>query len=1006
MAAARSSSPVQEPDSASAIREFLRRAVALYGALLELHRHDGDRHSVQKEGPSVSDELLRAHAAQLGDSVRALKSAQAAAVGSDVPHPLTTVRDACCKVGQDLVLHIDRITGPEHESQQPEPAIDSPKLGNIWPIRDIAALGTRLQELSRRLHDGIDPPAFEALRLPLPDLNPSDQKRDESIDSRDAFQEGEEGEQQELEKGKGKMKRISIMPNENIYIEIPARPRVTPDSIVHDYLLDVLSYKSMHYREQEVAKAHSKTFEWVFRRSSSTNPHGGGEEGPEHRFSTWLRGDDLGPIYWITGKPGSGKSTFIRFLFEHESTTERLGVWSGDKPVFTAGFFFWTSGSREQRSQAGLLRSLLHQLLSAYPALAPSAFPQLWEKLKTLTTKERVALRLDWPVADLLEAFQGAMDAAASQMNICLFIDGLDEFEGDHAAMVEFFKNLCLGERGRSTKICLSSRPWTVFQDAFGYAVPNLRLQDLTYEDMYRYARDRLRENVYIRRLLKREAAAGEGLIQQAVRKSDGVFLWVRLALKETIRKFDQDAGLAGLSEALQALPSELNELFHLLFFDRQGEAELSEAAVIFGLMDAREVVADFIRNDAANALTVWELAFALRGSDDDGAAINQDAQQQAAAGMASERCQTTTNLIFSRFSGLLGVRARRESGNGRGLRFVDRSNDVSEAVDAAEQRVTYIHRTVRDWFMEEPGVMDRLVDKTPPDFDAHLRLLRSYVLQMKNPLEEVEHHRQLDEWWPGIALAMTHARHVQRDPRHLQRALVNEVDRTISWYWLSRPEDPYDHWARYGLGPYRMFKLAAPMWQPFLCLATRFGLTNYVMEEVTSRRAAEGGVSDEKKQLQTPESTPLLAYATEFLCSRNKTIFPLSESRLVEFLLRNPCRINPGTNHEYTDFWTRLPRTPWITMLRHLRDAWRRSWIEYYDVDPQGTARWAEIVRLFLEVGGADREAVVVKDSWDPEITATGVMGLLEATYGAVEMRELTEMMVRPREGLKRDDV
>jgi hypothetical protein len=783
------------------------------------------------------------------------------------------------------------------------------------------------------------------------------------------------------------------MPNDNVFIEIPVKPRGTPDSIVHDYILDVLSYKSMYYREQEVTKAHRKTFEWVFRSSSPTDSQDGGKDETEHRFSTWLRDNELGPIYWITGKPGSGKSTFIRFLFDHASTMERLGAWAGSKPVFTAGFFFWTSGSREQRSQTGLLRSLLHQLLSAHPELTSSAFPQLWKKLKVLTTKERVALELDWSVADLLEAFQGAIDAAVPQMNICLFIDGLDEFEGDHIAMIDFFKNLCLGDKGQSIKICLSSRPWAVFQNAFEYAVPNLRLQDLTYEDMYRYTRDRLRENVHIRRLIKHDATTGEGLIQQAVQKSDGVFLWVRLALNEMIRKFEQNTGLVGLSETLETLPTELNELFSLFFFKNQDEVQLAEAAVVFGLMNARELVADFIQNDSANALTVWELAFALRGSDDDEAAVNED-PKQASATMAHERCQTTINLIMRRFSGLLGIHARRDSGNARGLRFVDEGDNMSEAVDAAERRVTYIHRTVRDWFMEEPGVMARLTNKTPANFDPHFRLLRSYVLQMKNSLEEIDHHRQLDEWWPGIALAMTHARYVQNDPQHLQRTMVNEVDKTISWYWLRKPDDPYDHWARYGLGPYRVFKVAAPLWQPFLCLATRFGLTNYVMEEVTARNAAEGEISDEKKELQTPESTPLIAYATEFLCSRKKTIFPLSDSRLVEFLLRNQCRINPGANHAYSDFETQKPRTPWITLLRHLRDARRRSWIEYYDVDPEGTARWAEIERLFVEVGDADTEVVIMKDSWDPEILAVGVLELLEGTYGAVEMTELVKMM------------
>ncbi|KAL7785865.1 hypothetical protein V8C37DRAFT_393291 [Trichoderma ceciliae] len=988
MAAVSSASPVHDSDSVSAVCEFLQRAIALYRDLLALHPDDD--HSIPGDSPSAPDQLLSAHAAQLRDSMRALESVQQVVVGSDMPHPLTTMPGACYKVGQDLVWHLDRIIISQDHEQQPKPVIDKSNFRDMWPIRGIATLGTRLQELSQRFQHDLDP-TFEARRLPLPDLLSSSQNKDESTDNKEVLQEELQG----SGKGKGKMKGISIMPNENIYVEIPARPRGTPDSIVHDYILDALSYKSMYYREQEVAKAHRKTFEWVFQPSTSAGSQDVGKEKSEHRFSTWLRNDELGPIYWITGKPGSGKSTFIRYLFDHEATMERLGAWAGDTPVFTAGFFFWTSGSREQRSQTGLLRSLLHQLLSAHPDLTPSAFPQLWKKLKGLTTKERVALELDWSVADLLEAFRAVMNAALSQMNICFFIDGLDEFEGDHMAMIDFFKNLCLGENGRSIKMCLSSRPWAVFQNAFEYAVPNLRLQDLTYEDMYRYTRDRLRENVHIRRLIKHETAIGEALIQQAVQKSDGVFLWVRLALNEMIRKFERATGLVGLSETLQTLPTELSELFNLFFFENQDEDQLAEAAVIFNLMNARELVADFIANDSANALTVWELAFALRGSDDDEAAIDE-APKQAPASMANERCQTTINLIARRFSGLLGVHARRESGNARDLRFTDKGDDLREALLAAQRRVTYIHRTVRDWFMEEPGVMARLVNKTPSDFDPHLRLLRSYILQMKNFLQEVEHHRQLDDWWPGIALAMTHARYVRNDPRHLQRAMVNEVDKTISWYWLHKPEDPYDHWARYGLGPYRMFKNAAPMWQPFLCLTTRFGLTKYVTEEVVARNAAEGEIPDEKKELQTPESTPLLAYATEYLCSRNKTIFPLSDSRLVEFLLHNQCRINPGTNHEYTDFWTHRPRTPWITLLRHLRDARRRGWIEYYDVDPQGTRRWAEIVSLFLGIGGADREAVVVKDNWDPEITAMEVLELLEETYGAVEMKELAEMMVR----------
>ncbi|KAL6887237.1 hypothetical protein HDV57DRAFT_508168 [Trichoderma longibrachiatum] len=945
------SSPVSG-DSASAVRGFLQCAIALYQDVFALHHDadgDDDGDESARGGPRTAGQLLAAHADPLGDALKALKAVQPGPDGVD-EHPLSTLPGACFKVAQDLMLHLDSITG----QVQSDTAVDATSFRDLWSLRDVVALGTRLQELSKKFHDDVDN-RFDVRRLPLPDLTPLKQKNDEPEDRNAPPKgEGKEG------KGKQKMRRINISPGDNKFFEVPVNHRPTPDSIVHDYILDTLSYKSMHFREQEVTKAHNSTFEWVFQPSAPTEA--GKEEISEHPFSTWLRGDTLGPIYWITGKPGSGKSTLIRFLFDHEATVERLSSWAGDKPVLTAGFFFWTSGSREQRSQTGLLRSLLHQILSEHPEFATAAFPDLWKKLKGLTTKERVALQLDWSVTDLLDAFQRVIDAVVPKMNVCLFIDGLDEFEGDHT-------------------------------NAFEYAVPNLRLQDLTYNDMYRYMKDRLRHNAQIRRLLRHEPEAGEGLIKTTVHKADGVFLWVRLALDEMIRKFDQSTGLAGLAAITQALPAELNDLFHLFFFEDQGHGELAEAAIIFGLMNARELVADFIQNDAANALTLWEFAFALSGSEDDQAAVSEEVKQTTSS-TALDRCAMAVSLIMRRFAGLLGIHSRSEPGNARGLRFADKSEDMSEVMEAAARRVTYIHRTVRDWFMEEPGVMDRLVSKTPVDFDPHLRLLRSYILQMKNPLEEIEHHRQLDEWWPGIALAMTHARYVQKDPRHLQRALVNEVEKTISWYWLCKTEDPYDHWARYALGPYRIFTIAAPLWQPFLCLATKFGLARYVSEEILARSAIEGKLSDKEKELQTAESTPLLAYATEFLCSRNKTIYPLSDPRLVALLLNNQCRINPGPNHPYTDFWTRQPRTPWITVLRHLRDARRRGWIEYYDVDPQGTARWAEIVKLFVEVGGADKKAVVAKDNWDPEITAVGVMELLEETYRAVEMKELVDLM------------
>lgn len=62
----------------------------------------------------------------------------------------------------------------------------------------------------------------------------------------------------------------------------------------------------MEDREEKIATAHSKTFQWVFE---------GSRNGSAQHWSclkTWLESNEQ--LYWITGKAGSGKSTLMKFI--------------------------------------------------------------------------------------------------------------------------------------------------------------------------------------------------------------------------------------------------------------------------------------------------------------------------------------------------------------------------------------------------------------------------------------------------------------------------------------------------------------------------------------------------------------------------------------------------------------------------------------------------------------------------------------------------------------------
>lgn len=149
--AAVSSIPVLDPDSASAtaVRGFLQRAIALYHDVLALHGDaDGDD-SIPGESASSPDQRLGANAVHIGDSLSALKSVHHVVAGVDAPHPLSTVPGACYKIGQDLMLHLDQNANTQDRESQTQ-------FGDVWSIRDIATLGARLQELSQRFHDDVD----------------------------------------------------------------------------------------------------------------------------------------------------------------------------------------------------------------------------------------------------------------------------------------------------------------------------------------------------------------------------------------------------------------------------------------------------------------------------------------------------------------------------------------------------------------------------------------------------------------------------------------------------------------------------------------------------------------------------------------------------------------------------------------------------------------------------------------------------------------------------------
>ncbi|KAI1106947.1 hypothetical protein F4804DRAFT_299643 [Jackrogersella minutella] len=275
-------------------------------------------------------------------------------------------------------------------------------------------------------------------------------------------------------------------------------------------------------------------------------------------FVTWLQQGD--GIFHIVGKPGSGKSTMMKFVCRQPKTEEHLQVWAGNAELVIGKFFFWRPGSPLQKSLKGLIRGLLSCLLAKSPGLIPLAFPDQWQ-----ASTYRRNIHIEHHECQL--GFERLVSSCSffEEHKFVFFIDGLDEFDGDHATLIRKLFQWTNNTQG--VKICVSSREWTMFQEGFR-GCPKLWLHDLTRLDIRRVVRDRLRE-MKLPYLLNHKSSpfSKDSIIleDEIVRGSDGVFLWVVLVLRHIENGLINGDQMEDLMKVVRSLPTDFEPMLYQL---------------------------------------------------------------------------------------------------------------------------------------------------------------------------------------------------------------------------------------------------------------------------------------------------------------------------------------------------------------------------------------------------------------------------------------------------------
>lgn len=129
------------------------------------------------------------------------------------------------------------------------------------------------------------------------------------------------------------------------------------DRRVYDEVIRSLFYPEITARQEQIEGEFDgiqNTCDWIFDQSHKKQTWS--------NFSEWLKSGNA--VYWINGKAGSGKSTLMSYICDHNRKDELLKQWSGDRRLLTPTFFFWNAGTSLQKTINGLLRSIIFQILT------------------------------------------------------------------------------------------------------------------------------------------------------------------------------------------------------------------------------------------------------------------------------------------------------------------------------------------------------------------------------------------------------------------------------------------------------------------------------------------------------------------------------------------------------------------------------------------------------------------------------------------------------------------
>ncbi|CZR62148.1 uncharacterized protein PAC_12045 [Phialocephala subalpina] len=629
--------------------------------------------------------------------------------------------------------------------------------------------------------------------------------------------------------------------------------------------LGVWSYNP---RLEKISDKHRQSLQWIW------NDH---EDGPG--FVKWLRSDV--PIYWITGLPGSGKSTLMKYLYENPQTKNYISTNGGT--VTAIGYFFHDLGVDKETRFESLLASILEALSASSSTLASLYATYFLDLKKRLKSGPRHS---PWHERHLRKALEliGQSDTFG---NILLFVDGLDECSGDHRKQLEFLVPWIQSTQGKrlTIRMCLSSRPLPKIRLRLS-TFPECRVHEWTANDISAYVRDRLNKTwngLALSNQKPRTHFKGtliNYLTNTVIGKAQGIFLWVELVVNNLIVGMEEGSSDIELRECLDSLPPELEDLYARIF--KQIPKDYIHDATIYFML-------------AVMRRSIGLLDFFLATRDPEEALARKIQSSYEDHLTMKYACARAETRIESRCRGLLQVKQNEEYKTTSHY-TPSETEDITPLVSVMGKNVEFLHLSVRDYIASRV-----FATSSPSELGVDIAFMARSIglLKLLRPDQLFQYRFGADEEFPPLMEYMEASNCIEspfsgfrpieefflyawfpaNSPRSYQRRLLSELDQVCSlaykdWHsaYLESALEDFD-----GETP---VTVSSDCWNTdIFCLCLAHGLYTYVREEI--------GVYGYKPEDRT--GRPLLHFFFDLCYTQNR----IPNLDILRLLLRRGAKPN-----------------------------------------------------------------------------------------------------------------